>query len=158
MKPHASLFLHESPVHSFRCAVLLRSLLHSEVTSNALLLAKLHEPVVAIFTSIVTVQVLDLAASLVFDFGLPFFELFNDFRFLPHEVDPDFAKVVIYEDEKIASTTMRPCWCWPPYIGVNVVENRLCTIVLVHDIEQYSVLLPERTVFAEVQFAHLQTR
>src|SRR3954465_3814155 len=144
------LFFHENSVHSFRCAVLLRSLLHSEVTSNALLLAKLYEPVVAIFTSIVTAQVLDLAPSLVFDFGLPFFELFKDFRFLPHEVDPDFARVVIHEGDKIASTTMRPCWCWPPYVGVNVVKNRLCTILLVHNVERHLVLLPEHAVLAEV--------
>src|SRR5205809_2200444 len=92
-----------------------------------------------------SLAILDLASSLVFDFGLPFFELFKDFRFLPYKIDPDFARVVIHEGDKIASTTMRPCWCWPPYVGVNVVDNRLSTILLVHDVERHLVLLPEHT-------------
>src|SRR4051812_39934794 len=106
MKSHASLFLHESWVLSFRCAILLQSLLHREATSNSLLLVKHHEPVVAVFTSIVTEQVLDLASSLVFYLSFPFNEFFKDFRFFSHEVDPDFAGIIIHEGDKIASTTM----------------------------------------------------
>ena len=79
MKSHASLSLHESPVHPFRCAILLWSLLHSEVTSNTLLLAKLHESSVAIFTSVVTTQLLDLTPCLILYFGLLFFEHRKDF-------------------------------------------------------------------------------
>src|SRR4051812_11917086 len=101
-------------------------------------------------------QVLDLAHSLIFYFSLLLFELFKDFRFLPHEVDPNFARVIIHESEKIASTTMQPCWCWPPYIGINVVENLLCTILLVHDVESHPVLLPKYTVCVELQLACFQ--
>ena len=105
MKSHAPLSPRESS-SPFCCAILLRSLLQDEVTSNALWLARLHEPFVVIFTSVVTTQVLDFIPCLILYFSLPFLGLLKDFRFIPHEVNPDLLWIIIHESDKVASP---PC-------------------------------------------------
>lgn len=68
-------------------------LLHDKLLSDAFLLAELDESLVAIFTSIVVLQVLSLVSRLQLDSQLlsSIIKLLKDFGFLLSKVDPDFS-------------------------------------------------------------------
>ena len=155
MKSYASFPLHESLVHPLYGAILSWGLLDSEVPSNVFLLAKLYEPFISIFTSIVIAQVLDLPPSLILYFDLPFFELHKDFRFLSHEVDLKLSWIIIYEYDIIASTIIRFYRWRPSRIRANVIENTLRSVFLFYNLERNLDLLSKYTILAKVQLARL---
>ena len=150
--PHEVSCIFSFPWEFGPSSLLLLGLLHSELSSNAFLLAKLHKLFISIFTSIVIVQVLDLRAAWFFT------SAFHSLNFAktsdsPAWSSPNLPWIIIHECDIIASTTMRFYQCRSPHIEVNVIENYLCVILLFCNLEKELGLLPKYAILAKVHLA-----
>jgi len=118
----ASSSLSQCSIHTLSYTIVLGSTWHSSFHSDLVLVAKLLEFVVFIFTTIVGSELFDLQICLIFHHCFPSLESFKYFRLMLQKVYSYLPRVIFDKSHKVMLPTNGWDSCWTPNIRVNKLE------------------------------------
>ena len=115
--------IHKGKVEMFQNTILFWSAWHWFLMNHSMFLYTEFPLTCDVFTTIIKTEYLEFLTGLVFNFLVPGLEGFESFTFLVEIVDPQVARGVISEGDKVEFSTKWFDRWWSPEVWVCEIKN-----------------------------------